>query len=134
STTRAAAQDRLQARVIMGLVYRTFTLGPFATNAYLVTCEATRETAVIDVGFDAEEMAGEIDRHDLSVRYLLNTHAHYDHAAGMAELQRRVGGTYWLHRDDQALLDALTLQGASFGLPPAVAPQEVHALEDGMVL
>ena len=118
----------------MGLVYRSFTLGPFATNAYLVTCEATRETAVIDVGFDAEPIAGEIARHDLRVRYLLNTHAHYDHAAAMADVQQRVGGTYWLHRDDRGLLDALTLQGAAFGLPPARAPAEVRSLEDGQSL
>lgn len=118
----------------MALVYRTFTLGPFATNAYFVTCEATRETAVIDVGFDAERMAEEIERLDLRVRYLLNTHAHYDHSAAMADLQRRVGGTYWLHRGDQDLLDALTIQGAAFGLPPALAPREVNALEDGQDL
>ena len=118
----------------MGLVTATHTLGPFETNAYLVTCESTRETAVIDVGFEAEAIAGEIARLGLRVRYLLNTHAHYDHAAAMADLQQRVGGSYWLHPGDRDLLDALTLQGAAFGLPPAHAPREIHALEDGQTL
>ena len=115
----------------MGLIYRTFILGPFATNAYLVTCEETRETAVIDVGFDAARIAEEIERHRLEVRYLLNTHAHYDHVAAMADLQARVGGSYWLHPADQFLLDSLAVQGAAFGLPPAPAPAVVNRLEEG---
>ena len=62
----------------MGLISQSFVLGPFATNAYLVTCEDTRETAIIDVGFEAERMVEEVRRQQLQVRYLLNTHAHYD--------------------------------------------------------
>ncbi len=115
----------------MPLVYRSFVLGPFATNAYLVICDATRDTAVIDVGFDPARIADAIAREGLNVRYLLNTHAHYDHVAAMGALQEKVGGTYWLHPDDGLLLESLTLQGAAFGLPPAQAPAEVHALSDG---
>lgn len=118
----------------MGLVQTSFVLGPFATNAYLVTCEETRETAVIDVGFDAEGIAAEIRRHSLTVRYLLNTHAHYDHVAAMADLQQRVGGSYWLHPDDRPLLDGLEQQGLAFGLPAARAPAEIHSLEGGQTL
>ena len=118
----------------MGLVQTSFVLGPFATNAYLVTCEETRETAVIDVGFDADAIAGEIRRHSLTVRYLLNTHAHYDHVAAMAELQENVGGSYWLHPEDQPLLDSLAAQGQAFGLAAARAPAEVHPLADGQSL
>jgi len=118
----------------MGVAYHTFVLGPFATNAYLVTCEETRETAVIDVGFDARRIADEIQRRGLAVRYLLNTHAHYDHVAAMAELQGLVGGSYWLHPDDRFLLEALADQGAAFGLPPATIPALVSGLEDGQRL
>ena len=118
----------------MGLVFTSTVLGPFATNAYLVSCETTRETAVVDVGFDADRIAADIQRQGLRVRYLLNTHAHYDHAAAMADLQERVGGAYWLHPEDRFLLDALRTQGAAFGLPPARAPQEIHALEEGQRL
>ncbi len=118
----------------MALVYRSFVLGPFATNAYLVTCDATRETAVVDVGFDPDGVANVIEREGLHVRYLLNTHAHYDHVAAMRTLQQKVGGSYWLHPDDGFLLESLSLQGAAFDLPAAAAPPEVHALADGQVL
>lgn len=118
----------------MPLVHRSFTLGPFATNAYLVTDERTRETAVIDVGFDAAAIAREIRAAGLAVRYLLNTHAHYDHVAAMRDLQELVGGTWWLHPDDRFLADGIAQQGAVFGLPPARRPDEVHDLADGQSL
>jgi hydroxyacylglutathione hydrolase len=118
----------------VALVQTSFVLGPFATNAYLVSCEETRETAVIDVGFDADAIADEIRRHSLTVRYLLNTHAHYDHVAAMAVLQGQVGGSYWLHPDDRPLLDGLAAQGLAFGLPGARPPAEVHPLADGQTL
>jgi glyoxylase-like metal-dependent hydrolase (beta-lactamase superfamily II) len=118
----------------MPLVHRSFVLGPFATNAYLVTCDATAETAVIDVGFEPNRIVEAIERENLRVRYLLNTHAHYDHVGAMREMQSKVGGTYWLHPDDRPLLDALAAQGAAFGLPPASGPDDVHALFDGQRL
>jgi len=52
----------------------------------------------------------------------------------MREMQKRVGGSYWLHPADRPLLDALAMQGAAFGLPPARAPDEVNPLSDGQHL
>lgn len=40
------------------------------------------------------------------VRYLLNTHAHYDHAAGLARLQRASGATMAASEADRAPLEA----------------------------
>lgn len=118
----------------MALSSRSWPLGPFETNAYLVTCERSRECAILDVGFDPESVVRAVRDGGLIVRHLLNTHAHYDHAAAMRALQQSVGGEYWLHPGDRALLDHLTEQGAVFGLPPAAAPDEVHPLADGQRL
>src|SRR6185369_12753813 len=79
---RAAPPAHLsEAAPHMSLRSLSVTLGPFATNAYVVTCEETLETAVLDVGFDAAEMARRLKAAGFHVRYLLNTHAHYDHIA-----------------------------------------------------
>lgn len=118
----------------MGLAFHSFVLGPFATNAYVIRCEATGEAAVVDVGFEPAGPVELVERAGWKVRYLLNTHAHYDHVAAMAEVQDRLGGSYWLHPGDRPLLAALGVQGAAFGLPPATAPGEIHDLEDGQTL
>jgi len=114
---------RLQSAVL--------SLGPFDTNTYLITCPTTRETAIVDVGFEPERVIALVRERELPVRYLLNTHAHYDHLAGMKTAQQALGGAYWLHPGDRPLLERLADQGAAFGLPGAEPPEEVHDLSDG---
>lgn len=110
---------------------RALTLGPLENNTYVVTCPETRETAVIDVGFDPEAVIDLVRRESLPVRWLLGTHAHYDHAAGMLPVQRAAGGVYALHPLDAPMLEALTVQGEMFGFPPAEAAPVGHWLTHG---
>lgn len=110
---------------------RHLRLGPLENNTYVVTCARTRETAVLDVGFEPEAVIELVRRERLPVRWLLGTHAHYDHAAGMLAVQRAVGGTYALHPADAPLLRVLSEQGAMFGFPPAEPPAVEHDLADG---
>jgi hydroxyacylglutathione hydrolase len=114
----------------MALRNRTLQLGPLENNTYLLTCPATLETAVVDVGFEPEAVIELVRREGLKVRWLLGTHAHYDHAAGMLEVQRAVGGEYALHPLERPLLEALTYQGEMFGFPPSEPPVVAHDLVD----
>ena len=118
----------------MRLENRTFRLGPMDNGTYLIVCPETKEAAVVDVGFEAETVIAAIEQERLKVRYLLNTHAHYDHVCGMLAVQRACGGTYWLHPGDRPLLDNVNQQAALFGLPPIETPREVNDLADGQTL
>ena len=118
----------------MSLVHHTLKLGPLDNDTYVLACDATGEAAVMDVGFEPEAVIAFLGRHPYRVRYLLDTHAHYDHAAGMRAVQQAVGGTYWLHPADRPLLARLADQGAAFGFPPATPPDEVHDLFDGQII
>ena len=109
-------------------------LGPLDNNTFIVYSPATREAAVVDVGFDPEAVIRELRHRKLTLRYLLNTHAHYDHVIGMADVQRACGGDYYLHPADRPLLERLSEQGALFGFPPAAGPEVVHDLADGQRL
>ncbi len=118
----------------MPLHHRTLHLGPLDNNTYLLTEPESGETAVIDVGFEAPTVIGTLRRLGLTPRYLLNTHAHYDHVCGMREVQDTLGGEYWLHPADRPLLEHLGEQGAAFGFPSTLAPRDVHDLADGQHL
>lgn len=117
-----------------GLTHRALRLGPLENNSYLIVCIATRETAVVDVGFEPGAAIDALRAGDFKIRYLLATHAHYDHVAGMRTVQEAVGGDFWLHPADRPLLDRLSEQGAAFGFPAARPPAVVHDLADGQRL
>ena len=108
----------------MPLENRSFhDVGPFGNNVYVITDPATRETAVLDVGFEPERVIELVRREGLSVRWLLATHAHYDHVAAMLPVQQAVGGVFALHPADRPLLEAVAFQGSMFGLPPVAVPE-----------
>ena len=114
------------------LEQRTFhDVGPFENNIYVVTDNATKETAIIDVGFEPEKVIDLVKREKLDVRWLLATHAHYDHIAAMLPVQRAAGGVFALHPEDQPLLERVEFQGSMFGLPPVEVPKVGHELAAG---
>jgi hydroxyacylglutathione hydrolase len=106
----------------MGLVHHTLALGPLDNRSYVVVCESTGEAAVLDIGFGADEAIALVRRLGVTVRWLLATHGHYDHVAGMLATQRAVGGVFAIHPDDRRMLELLSAQGAAFGFPPADPP------------
>ena len=117
----------------MALRHAVLRLGPLDNATYVLCDERSGECAVIDVGFEPEAVARWLGAQPgpRTVRHLLNTHAHFDHAAGMRALQEAVGGVYRLHPADRPLLAQLSEYAAMFGFPPARAPDEVHDLADG---
>ena len=115
----------------MPLENRSLKLGPLDNNTYVLTCPVTRQTAVLDVGFEPERVIELVQRAQLDVRWLLGTHAHFDHAAGMLEVQQAVGGVYALHALELPMLAALAEQGAMFGFPPSQPAEVGHWLTDG---
>jgi len=118
----------------MALTGIGLSLGPFETNTYLLVDEATRQAAVVDVGFEHEVVLERVRAAGLDVRLLLLTHAHYDHACGVREFQRAHPLPCRVHPADRPLLAALARQGAAFGLPPAEPPEPLLDLADGEIL
>ena len=55
------------------------TVGVVGTNCYIVYDESTREAAVIDPGDNAKSILHAVAEEKLTVRYVLLTHAHFDH-------------------------------------------------------
>lgn len=77
-------------------------LGPYGTNAYIVICQKTRDSLVVDAPAEADTL---IDRlKDSNPRYILLTHNHMDHVGALDELRSRLGVPLAAHADDAAKL------------------------------
>jgi glyoxylase-like metal-dependent hydrolase (beta-lactamase superfamily II) len=89
---------------------------PFAQNCSLVWCPRTLEGAVIDPGGDLDKVLAAVKKHGVTLKKILLTHAHIDHAGGTAQLAREqnlpiVGP----HPGDQFWIDGIAEQGRMFG-------------------
>jgi len=113
---------------------RCFTLGAFQVNAYLLEDPATGQCAVVDTS-DGPELASALanlrPRPDL--RAILLTHAHFDHAGGLADVQQEFPEAItYLPALERPMFDALPQQGsllfgmADFDRPSGRIDREVH--------
>lgn len=109
-----------------------FTLGPFATNCYVVWAEGSAACWIVDASFEPEEMIDRVRAEGLEPRLIILTHAHIDHIAGLDELRRAFPGTpAAIHQAEAEFLEdpMLNLSGA-YGEPFSTRRAE-RSLEAG---
>ena len=113
------------------MFHRVFTLGQLQCNASLLGDEETREALVIDPGEDPRKLLDAIKEGDWRVKEILFTHAHIDHVAGAAEVQRRTGAPVAMHPADRGLYESLPEQAAWIGMPTPERVEISNWLEEG---
>ena len=108
-------------------------IGPMSSNCYVIYDHDQGEGAIVDPGVpDVRALIREVDQHQLHIRYILNTHGHFDHVASNSILDLP-DADLAIHAEDRDLL--LAGGGAPmFGLPFVPSPEPALILEDGMVL
>ena len=112
------------------MIIKTLTVGPIQTNCYLIGCAETLEGAVIDPGWDAPTILAEAEAAGLTIKYVLNTHAHWDHISANADVVEGTGAQLAIHPNDLPLLRARG--GADiWGLPVKPSPGPDVLLAEG---
>ena len=56
--------------------------------SYLIIDESNKKTCVIDPS-ESTPIANFLEKNNLKLNYILNTHHHYDHVGGNVELKRK---------------------------------------------
>lgn len=78
--------------------------GIYAANCYLVYSESNKEGIIIDPGGDADDIIAEIKNLGLDIKYIILTHGHGDHIAGVREIKEYTNAPVAIHKDDEHLL------------------------------
>ncbi len=107
------------------MIVEAFTVGALYTNCYVASCKQTKEAVVIDPGLDFLQEAAPIfdyvDKGQLKVRSIINTHGHDDHIKADVAFQNKYAVPILIHP-----LDAPFLEGLQNG-----KPLKTEKLEDG---
>ena len=79
------------------MIFKHLAAGPLMVNCFILGDEEAREAVVIDPGGNAGEIAEILEKHNLTLKYIVNTHGHWDHTGGNAELKKLCGGQILIH-------------------------------------
>ena len=105
----------------MPIKIKSLTLGPFATNAYLIADTQTNKALLIDPVDDAPAILRAAADEGWDIRLMIATHAHLDHVLASAAIKDQLHIPFLIHEDCEALLEEIPLQGIYFGLGPLPA-------------
>ncbi len=110
-------------------------LGPMQTNCYIVMCENTGQTAVIDPSWDGRALAAALTDGGHNLTHILLTHAHFDHVGGLAELKEAFPEIpVYIHPDAAEQLSQAAMQAMFFGMKLIQPPAAEKNLAEGDII
>ena len=110
-------------------------LGPIMANCYVLGCENTHESAVIDPGEEAPRILDALEEAGLKLKAILNTHGHFDHVGANRELKEAVpDAQLMIHGDDAPMLGQRANSARMFGMQAENSPAPDRLLQDKDVI
>ena len=79
----------------MELDVRSFTVGPFQENCYVVRLPQSSAAVMVDPGAEAARLIDAVRALAVSIEAILLTHTHVDHIGAVAPLARHTGARVW---------------------------------------
>lgn len=112
------------------MIHEILPVGPLQCNCSVIGDEISREAMVIDPGDDIADVLAIIEKHKLTVKQIVITHAHIDHVGGAMKLRAATGAPILLNDNDYALLKMLDAQAAWIGMASPGKVEIDHSLGD----
>ena len=109
------------------MLIKSFSLGAYETNCYIVTDETTLRCAVIDPGADASTILDYLEENKLKCAYVLLTHGHFDHTGAVEDLCAETGAPLYMHKAD----DGISIMGPFYRFD---APKGTNFYHEGDVI
>lgn len=113
------------------MIIKTLAVGPIMANCYIVGCESSKQAAVIDPGDETDKILMALAEARLTVKYILNTHGHFDHVGGNRRMKDATGAELLIHSDDTRMLESLPQAAAAFGLSAESSPPPDRTIAEG---
>jgi len=113
---------------------KTFEFNPFSEKTYVIY-DDTREGVIVDPGCYEPEEKAELDdfirTEKLTIKYLLNTHAHIDHVLGNYHVKEKYKVPFLMHKKDEPVLKAVKAYAPNYGFVNYTEALPDQFLEEG---
>jgi hydroxyacylglutathione hydrolase len=116
------------------MLIETIVVGPLGVNCLLLGDRESQEGVVVDPGADAEMILSAVKRRGLKIRYVINTHGHFDHVGSNKSVVAGTGAELLIHEKDLPLLANASRSATYYGLSVEQSPEPARFLTDGMIL
>lgn len=113
------------------MIIKELAVGPLMANCFIAGCEDTKEAVVIDPGGEADRILLSLAESELKVKYIINTHGHFDHVSANGKMKEATGADLLIHPLDAPMLGMLSSNATVFGISVANSPPCDRTIEEG---
>lgn len=105
---------------------RSFTVGPFAENTYILRRDGSEKAIVIDPGDEAPRLLAAIEELGVDVEAILLTHTHVDHVGAVTPVAEATGATVYCPELEVPMLADIM----AFTPIPGIGPYEGYDADE----
>jgi glyoxylase-like metal-dependent hydrolase (beta-lactamase superfamily II) len=116
------------------MIIKKLVVGPLENNCYIIADENTKEGLVVDPGDEPDRILDLIHENKFQLKYIVCTHAHFDHVAAVPEIKEETKAKIVLHIDDLAIYRSTKDQAAAWGYEVGPLPEPEMFVSEGDVL
>ena len=113
------------------MIHEILPVGMLQCNCSIFGDEQTREALVVDPGDEIAQILEVLERHGLTVKSIVITHAHIDHIGGAQKLKQATGAPVYMNLNDSELQRMLDAQATWLGMPPVEQVEIDVPVKDG---
>jgi hydroxyacylglutathione hydrolase len=107
------------------MIIKNLVVGHLESNCFVIADERTKEALLIDPGDEPDRILDLLTKNNLKLKYIVCTHAHFDHVGAIPELKTETGARIVIHYDELDIYKHTREQAAvlwGFELEPLPEP------------
>jgi hydroxyacylglutathione hydrolase len=106
----------------------------YAVFCYLIADKNTQEGVLIDPAGEVETIFKVIEKHNVNIKWIINTHGHFDHTGGNDYIMKRTGAGLLVHEEDASLIESVKGKVLTKFTGKKSFPEVVAFIKDGDII
>jgi len=116
------------------MIIKKLVVGPLENNCFVIADEKSKDCFVVDPGDEPDRILDAIHENNFQLKYIVCTHAHFDHIAVVSDIKIETKAEIVLHRDDLEIYRSSKDQAASWGFDLDSQPEPDLFVAEGDTL
>lgn len=115
----------------MVMIIEKLIVGTLESNCFIIGDEDTKEALVVDPGDEPDRILDLIKESNLKVKFIVCTHAHFDHVGAVPDLKEQTNAKIVIHREDLDLYSNIEKQALLWGYEIDPLPEPDILVSEG---
>jgi glyoxylase-like metal-dependent hydrolase (beta-lactamase superfamily II) len=116
------------------MIIKKLVVGPLENNCFVIADEKSKECFVVDPADEPDRIIDFINENNMKVKYIICTHAHFDHVGAVPEIKKETEAKLVIHRYDLNIYRSSKNHAALWGFEIDPLPEPDLFVSEGEVL